>query len=313
MTAQEELHTRRRLWAQVQDLGAASVEPSVIRELGIYGGAQGIWVDKRRTAALTSDGNGVAVSVLHTGKHYPDDLSEEGSIYHYPQTERPPARDEAEVAATKSARELGLPIFVILRADGAASKRRIRLGWVEDWDDASRQFLILFGDTQPAYSPAPTQDSPFTLEDDRERRVGRVKLRTGQQQFRFQVLQRYGCKCAVCAIAHPQLVVAAHIRGKAHAGSDDWRNGLPLCHTHHAAFDAGLFEIEPETLRLVAADGLLWGSLGLTTERLSPIQNAPHLDALRWRWNTSRRLARTEKDAETTCRTTPEPSSPPLI
>jgi putative restriction endonuclease len=244
MTRQDELEHRNRLWGQLkrQDLGA--LDPSVLRKLGIYRGAQGIWVDRRRTGPLTSDGNGVTVSVLHTGRHYPDDLSDEGLIYHYPKTGRPARRDLAEVAATKAAKELALPIFVILRGDKSANKRRVSLGWVEDWDDASNQFLILFGETEPPYS-ASDDDSPFVLVDNAERRFGRTKLRAGQQQFRFNVLKRYGCKCAVCPITHPQLMVAAHIRGKSSAGSDEWRNGLPLCHTHHAAFDAGLFSIEP--------------------------------------------------------------------
>ena len=42
----------------------------MLREMGVYGGAQGIWVDKRRTGALTADGNGVTVGVRHTGQHY---------------------------------------------------------------------------------------------------------------------------------------------------------------------------------------------------------------------------------------------------
>ena len=46
-----------------------------MRELGIYGGAQGIWVDKARTGELTPGGSGVTVSVLHTGQSYADDLA----------------------------------------------------------------------------------------------------------------------------------------------------------------------------------------------------------------------------------------------
>src|SRR5262245_61965952 len=41
----------------------------------------------------------------------------------------------------------------------------------------------------------------------------------------------------------------AHLR-KAHHGSDEWRNGLPFCSTHHDAFDAHLFTINPETLAI---------------------------------------------------------------
>jgi hypothetical protein len=46
------------------------------RSMRMYGGAQGIWVDKVRTAPLSSDGQGVTVSIPHTGRHYPDDLSD---------------------------------------------------------------------------------------------------------------------------------------------------------------------------------------------------------------------------------------------
>ena len=77
------------------------IEPSQLREVGIYGGAQGIWVDKAHTAIPELAADGVTVAILHTGRHYADDLSEDGVIYHYPKTSRPPARDAAEVQATK--------------------------------------------------------------------------------------------------------------------------------------------------------------------------------------------------------------------
>jgi putative restriction endonuclease len=65
---------RLGLWSQlVQGGGSKGVAPSRLRELGIYGGAQGIWVDKARTAAITDDGSGVTVGVLHTGSSYADD------------------------------------------------------------------------------------------------------------------------------------------------------------------------------------------------------------------------------------------------
>jgi putative restriction endonuclease len=284
MTVAEEHRHRRELWHGIQNLDLGALDPLALRDLGIYGGAQGIWVDKRRTSALTPEGAGVTVGILHTGRHYPDELSDEGLIYHYPETGRPAARDLAEVNATKAAKRLGLPIFVILRGERSASKRRVRLGWVEDWDDSSKQFLIIFGETEPPYVAAPAPNAPFVLTEDRERRLGQIKLRAGQQQFRFQVLQNYGCRCAVCSITHPRLIVAAHIRGKAFKGSDDWRNGLPLCQTHHAAFDAGLFDIEPQTLRVLIKAGLSASALGISAEGLGAMQNAPHEEALSWRW-----------------------------
>jgi putative restriction endonuclease len=80
-----ERQRRLHLWhqiAQEQDLN--SIEPQRLRELGIYGGAQGIWVDKLHTANSETGPDGVTVGILHTGRHYEDDLSEDGVIYHYP-------------------------------------------------------------------------------------------------------------------------------------------------------------------------------------------------------------------------------------
>ena len=280
----DERQHRLRLWAELNQHDASDLEPRLLRGLGVYGGAQGIWVDKARTGSLTTSGVGATVSILHTGKHYPDDLSEEGVIYHYPSTSRSPGRDAAEVEATKETRSLGIPLFVILPGERSPSRRRVRLGWVEDWDDASRQFLILFGEEPPKNSPALALDDPFSLVDESpHHRLAQVKVRAGQQRFRFSVLKQFGCKCAVCSITHPQLVEAAHIRSKADNGSDDWRNGLPLCATHHAAFDANLFWIEPGSLVIRFAPSVTPASIGITTTRLNVLKHSPHEAALLWR------------------------------
>ena len=78
----DELTLRTRLWADVHSGDPENIAPKVLRDAGVYGGAQGIWVDKKRTASLSPDGMGVTVGILHTGRHYPDDLSDDGVIYH---------------------------------------------------------------------------------------------------------------------------------------------------------------------------------------------------------------------------------------
>jgi putative restriction endonuclease len=50
------------------------VTPQLLRDLGIYGGAQGVWVNKERTSQITP-GGGVTVALLHTGASYADDLT----------------------------------------------------------------------------------------------------------------------------------------------------------------------------------------------------------------------------------------------
>ena len=155
-------------------------------------------MDKDLTGQIDGNDGGITVGILHTGRHYPDDLSEDGVIYHYPKTKRGGARDTAEIEATKSAGRFELPIFVILPGP-THDTRSVRLGWVTDWDDNSSHFLILFGEQKPSYEPPASEAAPFTLFSVESAKRASVRVRPGQQRFRFQVLKEYGAKCAVCS------------------------------------------------------------------------------------------------------------------
>ena len=287
----DERERRLEIWRSIKELGADNISAISLRGLGAYGGAQGIWVDKARTGHIVT--NGVTVGLLHTGKHYPDDISEDGLIYHYPKTARPPSRDAAEVTATKNAASLNLPIFVILPGE-TGRIRRVRLGWVEDWEDDSGLFLVLFGDEPPTYVPPAEQDAVFSLTDDTPNRTSTVKIRPRQQVFRFQVLAQYGSKCAVCSISHPSLLKAAHLRGKREKGSDDRRNGLPLCSTHHDAYDAHLFAIHPDSLSIITSPAISPTAIGLGTSILATKHKKPHRQALAWRFELTQSKWRTK-------------------
>ena len=89
----------------------------------------------------------------------------------------------------------------------------MRLGWVVDFDDENRQFLILFGMRKPEYLSAPTPETPFTLTGGKAPRKTTAKARPGQQRFRFQVLAKYGCKCVVCTITHPSSHGEVQVKG----------------------------------------------------------------------------------------------------
>jgi putative restriction endonuclease len=252
-----EITRRLDLWHTISKERLDDLEPARLRDLGIYGGAQGIWVDKAHTASDAIGPDGATVSILHTGRHYADDLSDDGVIYHYPTTSRPPARDAAEVQATKNAMIHRIPIFIVLPGTASKSRRSLKLGWVSDFDDSNRQFLILFGNERPPlYFKAEATSEPFRLEEEPRRKLSNVMVRVGQQRFRFHVMSQYGHKCAVCDIRHPQLLKAAHIRGKAEHGTDDWRNGIPLCATHHDAFDSYLFGVDPDTRAVQCKPGV---------------------------------------------------------
>ena len=99
---ERERDRRKRLWDElISQGGPYSISAQLLRELGIYGGAQGIWANKSVTGFVTTDSHGVTVSLLHRGTMYPDDLFESGVLYHYPSTNRPPTRDYSEIQSYK--------------------------------------------------------------------------------------------------------------------------------------------------------------------------------------------------------------------
>jgi hypothetical protein len=51
-------------------------------------------MDKAR--ADTVHEGGITMGALHTGAHYPDEISDNDVIYHYPATGRGPGRDESD-------------------------------------------------------------------------------------------------------------------------------------------------------------------------------------------------------------------------
>jgi hypothetical protein len=285
--AQQERAHRLEMWERLRAAGGPKgVASSVLRELGIYGGQQGIWVDKARTASLTEDRTGVTVGLLHTGSSYADDLTEDGVVYHYPSTQRQ-GRDAAEVAATKAARTVHLPVFVITYPSPGASTRDVQLGWVQDWEDASRLFLVAFGEEQPPPRPVTgaSEEATFALTEARRDTRREVAARMGQARFKFDVLRRYGAQCAVCDLAFLEALDAAHLCPRTEAGSNDARNGLVFCAVHHRAFDAGLFAVDPGTLALrYKPGGPDARILRISRPGLDHLLRHPHLEALDWCW-----------------------------
>ena len=279
----DELNRRLELLNELSSFPPGEIPPSGLRSLSIYGGAQGIFIDKEKTKSVSPDGLGVTVSVLHTGDFYPAELSDDGLIYHYPNTNRPISRDRNEVDATKNAMRLGLPIFVIL--NGRTQKfRSFKLGWVVDFDDKNEVFLIEFSDEKPVYQHIKVDDE-FRLVEEKSAKLVHSKSRPDQRRFRYDVVKNYGYKCFVCSASHPKVLEAAHIRSKGKMGSDDWRNGMILCRNHHAAFDNGLFSINPETLDVCSISDQVRKQINLEEDKLNSLTGRfPHPDALEWKW-----------------------------
>jgi len=285
---QNEFDRRINLWKQILEKeNPGKIEPKFLIERSLSGGQQGIWVDKARTGRLTEDGSGITVSIMHRGSVYADDLSDEGVIYHYPETNRPKTRDESEIIATKNAGNLGLPVFVVTPSNDGPSFRTLRLGWVQYWDDASKLFYVKFGEILPSEPSKEEEDDDqdFYLDKQKEKKKGQRSLRPGQLLFRFKVFKRYGIKYAVCGLDIKGLLDTAHIKPDNKNGSDHPQNGIVLCATHHRAFDAGFFAIEPYTFKIYCrSKGPDLSNLRIKYPSIEHLPRKPHFKALAWFW-----------------------------
>jgi putative restriction endonuclease len=283
-TIEAERVRRKAMWGRLLEAGGPhGLPPRLLHEVGVYGGAQGVWVDASRTQGIGGT-NGVTVGLLHTGRHYADDFSSDGVLYHYPRTHRQTGRDRSEVDATKAAGRLNLPVFVITRG-ARANTRDVYKGWVEGWDDDAERFLVTFAEDPPPLPPTDEGESPFVLQAEIKRSRRSVVKRPNQQRFKFAVLKLYGPACAVCGLDVTDLLQAAHLRGKAEGGSDDPRNGLVLCALHHLAYDRRLWAIEPNSLAVChLPGGPDANQLRISRSSLIHLPKQPHKEALDYAW-----------------------------
>jgi putative restriction endonuclease len=105
--------------------------------------------------------------------------------------------------------------------------------------------------TQQEVAPFHVFDKMAPLIETRTTRIAR------SQAFKRKLLPLYDFTCSVCGQSHvtPDGAIeaeAAHIVPRSLKGSDDSRNGLALCRSHHWAFDRGLFSLSDKMTVLVA-------------------------------------------------------------
>ncbi len=123
------------------------------------------------------------------------------------------------------------------------------------------------------------------------------------QALRPAVIALWGPACAACGLELSDFhgdyeVEVAHIIPVADHGDDSSENTLPLCRTHHWAFDRHLWSIEPATLRLHVAPSLhknpaFFALLGRKLPRIpKPIDRATLAQACDTHWRKFRRVHR---------------------
>lgn len=141
------------------------------------------------------------------------------------------------------------------------------------------------------YSQIMNSFQPFVKEESSTYTITKPKR---DKAFREIITREYNYTCAVCEMKfHMGNLVearAAHIIPKYKNGTDDPRNGLSLCHTHHWAFDEGLFTITNKyQIRLSPivenAETKNFSLLEMENKQILLPQNEnlqPHVSALDW-------------------------------
>jgi hypothetical protein len=258
------------------------LSPGEVRELGIYGGASGVWVDKTRTREFAQEG--VAVGLLHTGRHYDDDIDESGVLYHYPTTQRQGSRDNNEIQAIKNAKTLKLPIFVIRNL---GVRKKIDLAWLDDFDDQLRICVLTFHGVNPDANTyrSPVEISTLPLFGPRKKSTVEVLRAERDPLFKFNILKRFQGTCLVTEINVTEMLDAAHIIPVASGGTESSENGMLLSASAHRALDSGLWAINPSTLQIeTKKDGPNTQRMKLMITDLSHQADKLNLEALEYRY-----------------------------
>ena len=259
--------------------GRDDINPQELREQHLYGPgtfARGVWRDKSRTGVLSGDANGVAVSVLHLGKQYENDLSEDGIIYHFPNN-RTISQDKADIKSLENAYNARLMVGVI--SHGRTQKyRRVQFGLITDLSED--RCLILF-DTAGENEIVEPSLNDFKLNASRREKSRSYERRLRDPMFRYWVEKRCGIKCAFCDIDHPGLLEAAHIKSVSAGGSDHPLNGMMLCANHHKALDSWLVTIDPITGKIFTSESISPETIGIINEHIQS-QVFPATEAVSW-------------------------------
>ena len=84
-----------------------------------------------------------------------------------------------------------------------------------------------------------------------------ARRRLHQAVFRYRIISAYSSACAICRLKHVELLAAAHILPDGHPlGTPVVPHGLALCKIHHAAYDANILGIRPDSVVEIRSDVL---------------------------------------------------------
>ena len=129
---------------------------------------------------------------------------------------------------------------------------------------APSKVLVLYSPDEPESKKNSTINNPTELirsVDSKEitgyERDALVKVRINQSKFRELLLQRYECKCALCGVEQPKLLIASHIkpwRDSNNKEKTDIWNGFIFCPNHDRLFDQGYISFDDKGRILISSE-----------------------------------------------------------
>ena len=181
-----------------------------------------------------------------SNRPYEDEMGQDGLLrYKW----RGQDQDHAENRALRAAMLHELPLIWFFGV-GVATYQPIFPVYLIEEEAAQHQFVIA-----PGVIRGLVQATSPVEEHLRRYLMVESKRRLHQPVFRATVMRAYGTRCSVCALAHGELLDAAHIVADSEeAGIPSVRNGLALCKIHHAAFDASILGVRPDYVVEIRAD-----------------------------------------------------------
>lgn len=169
---------------------------------------------------------------------YEDELRRDGLItYKWRGTNA----DHPENRGLRVAYERGLPLIWFFGV-GPSQYQAVFPVFIVAEEPERQQFVL-----SPIEGVLPQSTESAAEEVLRQYVVVEARRRLHQPIFRGMVMRAYTERCAVCSLAHPSLLDAAHIvPDRDERGIASVRNGLALCKIHHAAYDDGILGIRPD-------------------------------------------------------------------
>ncbi len=195
---------------------------------------KGIWKPASFAAALS-----ITTTFTKQGGQRPyDDAAGADSLFRYKWRGDDP--NHADNRALREAMRLKAPLIWFVGIDDGWYVA-VAPVWLVAEEPGQQQFVVAMDDIQRALAGSADTEALRAY----SQRV--VEQRVHQRFFRERVLRAYASHCAVCRLAHPNLLDAAHIIGDREIGGDPAvTNGMAMCKIHHAAFDQNVLGISPD-------------------------------------------------------------------